>query len=112
LLITQSTPLSATLALFFYFSTHIQWAFTWPSLLPEMIGSACLAIAFLCYMMMARNIGAILVYAIAAAYYRVARDNGLSTARGWAQASTWPRVRLEKVAFREIKKIPPGLQAI
>jgi hypothetical protein len=54
-LITQRTGLSAALALFLFFSPYTQWAFSWASALPEMIGSACLAVSLLCRALVARN---------------------------------------------------------
>ena len=55
-LLTRDMALSATMSLFFFFSPHIQWAFSWASLLPEMIGLACLAAALLCYITVSRHL--------------------------------------------------------
>jgi hypothetical protein len=56
----------AMLTFFFYFSPHMQLAFTWQTGLPEMIGSTCLTTVFVCRMVISRNIAAILLYAAGA----------------------------------------------
>ena len=53
--ITEDTILSSIIALFFFFSAHMQWAFSWPSMLPEMLGSACLAVTLLCWTLVSQN---------------------------------------------------------
>lgn len=68
-LITQSAALSAMLALFFYFSPRMQWAYSWPSTLPEMIGSACLATTLLRQMLVSGNVATILSLAIGASIF-------------------------------------------
>jgi hypothetical protein len=70
-LITELTAISAVLALFFYFSPHTQWAFSWPSLLPEMIGSACLATVLMCLALSSRNVVVIVSAAVAAGLFAV-----------------------------------------
>ncbi len=55
LLITRSTFWSAAGSLWFFFSAAIQWNYSWPSALPEMIGLACLDIVFACYLTIGRR---------------------------------------------------------
>jgi hypothetical protein len=63
-LLTRDMALSATMGLLFFFSPHIQWAFPWPSLLPEMIGLACLAAALQCYITISRHLSLMFAAAV------------------------------------------------
>ncbi len=47
--------LSALGALWFFFSAHTQWAYSWPSMLPEMVGLFGWVIALTCYLTVGRN---------------------------------------------------------
>ncbi len=55
LLVTQSSLASATGALWYFFSSFTQWTYSWPSLLPEMVGLLCLTLVFVCYLTVGRN---------------------------------------------------------
>lgn len=55
LLVTQSTLASATGALWYFFSPFTQWTYSWPSLLPEMVGLLCLTLVFACYLTVGTN---------------------------------------------------------
>jgi len=55
LLITESTRWAATGSLWFFFSPFTQWSYSWPSALPEMIGSVCLAMVLGCFLTVGRN---------------------------------------------------------
>lgn len=55
LLVTRSSAVAAICALWFFFSAYTQWAFSWASLLPEMIGLFCWTIALTCYLATGRN---------------------------------------------------------
>jgi len=48
LLMTESGVVASVGALWCMFSAHIQWAYSWPSLLPEMIGLMGLTVCSLC----------------------------------------------------------------
>lgn len=50
LLLTGSSFWSLTGTLWFYFSACTQWSYSWPSGLPEMIGTGCLATVCFCYL--------------------------------------------------------------
>jgi hypothetical protein len=66
LLITQSSLASATGALWYFFSPFTQWTYSWPTLLPEMVGLLCLTLVFACYLTVGTN-GAGLLFAAAGA---------------------------------------------
>lgn len=70
-LITGSAVTSAVLALFLYFSPHMQWGFSWPSGLPEMIGSACLAVVLGCRTLVARTPSEILRTGIGTTFFAI-----------------------------------------
>ena len=55
LLLTRSSIASALSALWYFFSTHIQWCYSWPSLLPEMVGLFCWVICLAAYMTVGRS---------------------------------------------------------
>ena len=55
LLLTQSSKLAAFGALWYAFSPNIQWTYSWPSLLPEMIGLFCLVICAVFYLSVGRR---------------------------------------------------------
>ncbi len=55
LLITQSSLASATGALWYFFSPFTQWTYSWPTLLPEMVGLLCLTLVFVCYLTVGTN---------------------------------------------------------
>lgn len=67
--LTRNTLWSFLLSLFFYFSAHMQWAFSWPSLLPEMIGSATLAVALFCLSLTTQSRALMLLGSAAAAVF-------------------------------------------
>jgi hypothetical protein len=53
--ITRSSHWAIAGALWFFFSPFIQWSYSWPSALPEMIGLACFGTVLLCYLLAGRN---------------------------------------------------------
>jgi hypothetical protein len=55
LLLTQSSRAAAFGALWYAFSPNIQWTYSWPSLLPEMVGLFCLVICAVFYMSVGRR---------------------------------------------------------
>lgn len=55
LLLTRSSATAAICALWFFFSAYTQWAYSWASLLPEMVGLFCWTIALTCYLAVGRN---------------------------------------------------------
>lgn len=56
LLITHSTTVSAIGALWFLFSAFTQWQFSWPSLLPDLVGLCCWIICLSCYLLVSRSV--------------------------------------------------------
>jgi hypothetical protein len=66
LLITQSSLASATGALWYFFSAFTQWTYSWPSLLPEMVGLLCLTLVLVCYLTVGTNRVALLFAAAGA----------------------------------------------
>ncbi len=65
LLLTQSSRIAAFGALWYAFSPNIQWTYSWPSLLPEMVGLFCIVMCAVFYMSVGRR-PAMLVAAAAA----------------------------------------------
>jgi hypothetical protein len=65
LLLTMSSRIAAFGALWYAFSPHIQWTYSWASLLPEMIGLFCIVMCAVFYMSVGRR-PAMLVAAAAA----------------------------------------------
>ncbi|MBV9302196.1 MAG: hypothetical protein JOY62_11150 [Acidobacteriaceae bacterium] len=63
LLITRSTFWAATGALWYFFSPFTQWSYSWPSALPEMVGSLCFAAVLTCYLTVGRNLVALFLSA-------------------------------------------------
>jgi hypothetical protein len=55
LLLTQSSRIAAFGAFWYAFSPHVQWDYSWPSLLPEMIGLFCIVMCALFYMSVGRR---------------------------------------------------------
>ena len=55
LLLTQSSRVAAFGALWYAFSPNIQWTYSWPSLLPEMVGLFCLVMCAVFYMSIGRR---------------------------------------------------------
>jgi hypothetical protein len=55
LLLTHSSKIAAFGTLWYVFSPNIQWTYSWPSLLPEMIGLFCIVICAVCYMSVGRR---------------------------------------------------------
>ena len=55
LLVTGSSFWSAVGALWYFFSPFTQWTYSWASLLPEMVGLACLVMVLLCFLTVSRN---------------------------------------------------------
>lgn len=58
LLLTRSSPMAIFGSLWFWLSSYTQWAFSWPALLPEMIGLICLAVVAAALTFVARSRGA------------------------------------------------------
>jgi hypothetical protein len=50
LVLTGSSTLSATGALWLFFSGFTQWTYSWPSMLPEMCGTFCFVLVFAMYL--------------------------------------------------------------
>ena len=50
LLLTRSSRIAAFGSLWYFFSPFVQWTYSWPSLLPEMIGLFCLVMCAVFYM--------------------------------------------------------------
>lgn len=67
LLLTRSSAVSAIGALWYFFSAYTQWAYSWASLLPEMVGLFCWVISLTCYLLLGRNKMRLLVAAIVCA---------------------------------------------
>jgi ABC-type multidrug transport system fused ATPase/permease subunit len=67
LVVTRSSAVAALCALWFFFSAFTQWAYSWASLLPEMIGLFCWTIALTCYLTTGRDRLLLSVAAIACA---------------------------------------------
>jgi hypothetical protein len=55
LLVTGSSFWSAVGALWYFFSPFTQWTYSWTSLLPEMVGLACLIMVLVCFLTVGRN---------------------------------------------------------
>ncbi len=55
LLLTRSSAVAAVGALWYFFSAYTQWAYSWASLLPEMIGLFGWTITLTCYLTIGRN---------------------------------------------------------
>ena len=55
LVLTRSSPVAAFCALWFFLSAYTQWAYSWASLLPEMIGLFCWVISLTFYLAVGRN---------------------------------------------------------
>lgn len=66
-LLTRSSPVSAICALWYFFSAYTQWGYSWPSLLPEMVGLFCWTISLTCYLTVGRNRVCLVLTAIACA---------------------------------------------
>lgn len=67
LLLTRSTLWSVAGALWFFFSAYVQWTYSWPSLLPEMIGLLCFVMACACYLTIGANRSALWIASIGGA---------------------------------------------
>jgi hypothetical protein len=55
LLISGNTFWSAVGALWYFLSPFTQWTYSWTSLLPEMVGLACLIMVLFCFLTVGRN---------------------------------------------------------
>lgn len=55
LVLTRSSKIAAFGALWYAFSPNIQWTYSWPSLLPEMVGLFCVVICAVLYMSVGRR---------------------------------------------------------
>lgn len=55
LFITRSTFWSVTGSLWYFFSPFTQWAYSWPTGLPEMVGLVCFIMLLTCYLTLGRN---------------------------------------------------------
>lgn len=64
LLITRNSVAAALGALWYFFSAYTQWSYSWPTLLPEMIGLFGLVICFTAYMTVGRNCSRLTVAAV------------------------------------------------
>jgi hypothetical protein len=53
--VTRNTGWSITGALWYFLSPFTQWSYSWPSALPEMIGSICLGTVCACYLTVGRS---------------------------------------------------------
>jgi hypothetical protein len=67
LFITRSTFWAATGSLWYFFSPFTQWAYSWPTGLPEMVGLVCFIMVLTCYLTVGRNKVALFSAAFAAA---------------------------------------------
>ncbi len=67
LLLTHSTLCSITGALWYFFSAYTQWSYSWPSLLPEMVGLICFVMVCACYLTIGRNAIGLALAALAGA---------------------------------------------
>ncbi len=67
LLTGGASRLSAFGALWFFFSAYTQWTYSWPSLLPEMIGLFCWVICLNCYLLVGRRPGWLALAAVGSA---------------------------------------------
>jgi hypothetical protein len=65
LLLTHSSRIAAFGALWYFFSPHTQWWYSWPSLLPEMIGLFCVVMCATFYMAVGRRPALLIVAALA-----------------------------------------------
>jgi hypothetical protein len=54
-LLTRSSAIAAVCALWYFFSAYTQWAYSWASLLPEMVGLFSWTVALTCYLIVGRN---------------------------------------------------------
>jgi hypothetical protein len=63
--LTRSTRWALAGALWYFFSPFIQWSYSWPSALPEMIGSLCLGTTCFCYLTVGRKSGWLALAAVA-----------------------------------------------
>ncbi len=55
LVVTRSTLWAIAGSLWYFFSPFMQWCYSWPSGLPEMIGSLCIAVVCACYLSVGRS---------------------------------------------------------
>ena len=67
-LLTRSSAMAAICALWYFFSAYTQWAYSWASLLPEMVGLFSWTIALTCYLTVGRNRVLLIVGAIVCAF--------------------------------------------
>jgi hypothetical protein len=68
LLLTRSSRIAAFGALWYAFSPNIQWTYSWPSLLPEMIGLFCIVMCAVFYMSIGRRPALLLAASAACAF--------------------------------------------
>lgn len=55
LLLSQSSAWSIIGSIWYFLSPHIQWTYSSPNLLPEMVGALCFAVVFFCLLLTASN---------------------------------------------------------
>jgi hypothetical protein len=67
LLVTRNSFLSAAGALWYFFSPFTQWGYSWPSLLPEMVGLLCMVMVCVCFLAVGRHPLALVLAAAAGA---------------------------------------------
>ncbi len=66
--IIRSSKWALTGTLWYFFSPYTQWCYSWPSALPEMIGSACLGTICFCYLTVGQRRKWLAVAAIGTVY--------------------------------------------
>src|SRR2546423_8184769 len=64
LLLTRSSGISAIGSLWYFFSAYTQWAYSWASLLPEMVGLFGWVIFLSCYLLVGQNKTRLLIAAL------------------------------------------------
>jgi hypothetical protein len=68
LLLTRSSPIAAFGTLWYTLSPFVQWTYSWPSLLPEMIGLFCLVMCAVFYMSVGKRPALLLAAAVACVF--------------------------------------------
>jgi hypothetical protein len=68
LMLTGSSRWALTGALWYFFSPFIQWSYSWPSAMPEMVGLLCLGTVCFCYLITGRSARWLWVSAAGAAF--------------------------------------------
>jgi len=68
LLLTRSSPIAAFGTLWYILSPFVQWTYSWPSLLPEMVGLFCVVMCAVFYMSIGRRPAFLIVAAVACVF--------------------------------------------